>query len=102
MSNLQSLFEEARRRFESFQSPRGIQLSEAWVGLGYPSTYKSAVSAGFMVPLHGVARKRVLSWYLLTPEGVEYYRQLFPESEGGGHKYKNGVEIAVNQEGANQ
>jgi hypothetical protein len=85
-------FEEARRRFESFHAPRGKPLGLAWTGLGFPSEYKPMVEKGFMVSIDTEV-PRCLSWYVLTEKGVAEYRRLFPGSESGKHKYRNGSEI---------
>jgi hypothetical protein len=84
-------FEEARRRYESFALPKYRPLHRSWVGLGYPSHYAKAVAAGLFTPLSGYTFPRVLSWYVLTPQGVEEYRKRFPGSEEGkDRKYRDG------------
>lgn len=93
MAGIAAIFEEARRRFESFASRDNTPLEKAWVGLGTPSDYRSAVEKGLMQPLHGQATPRALNWWLLTPVGIEHYRKLFPGSEAGEHKYRDGQEI---------
>lgn len=94
MSSVSWCFEEARRRFESFAMRDHKPLDKAWLGLGSPTQYKPAVKAGFMRPLNERETPRALNWYLLTPAGVERYRELFPGSEDGtARKYKDGSPI---------
>lgn len=80
-SKVRWVFDEARRRFEFFGKRDGKTLEEAWVGLGYPSTYKAGVQAGFFRPLGDRATPRILTWYLLTEAGAAAYREFFPEAD---------------------
>lgn len=92
---VERLMEEARRRYESFALRDRKTLESAWLGLGPPSEYRPAVEAGLMRPLHGKATPRVLNWWLLTPEGIEAYREMFPGSEEGtALKYRHGTLIS--------
>jgi hypothetical protein len=92
---VERLMEEARRRYESFAMRDGKKLDSAWLGLGPPSQYRPAVEAGLMRPLHDKATPRVLNWWLLTPEGVAKYREMFPGSEEGKSlKYRHGSLIS--------
>jgi hypothetical protein len=88
------LMEEARRRYESFAVRNNKTLETAWLGLGMPSEYREAVEEGYMVP-YGVETPRVLNWYLLTEKGIALYRELYPNSESGGHVYRDGSLIAT-------
>ncbi len=85
-----NVFEEARRRFESFAN--GKPLHQAWVGLDYLSNYKEAIDDGFFETLHGDTTPRILHWFILTPKGVDEYNMRFG---GQPPKYKNGVVIKI-------
>jgi len=45
-------------------------LTEKWLGLGMPSTYKQIVAEGYMVPVHPPITPKVEAWYKLTEKGA--------------------------------
>ncbi len=63
----ESILFEAARRLETFH--KGEDPLKAWTGLGMPSEYKTAVTAGFMAPTSREVPKCV-QWYVLTAKGL--------------------------------
>jgi len=68
-----SLLREAMRRYIHFYS--GWELTEAWTGLGYYTTYKSVLSTDLMGTslmewVHGKPRFRCAGWLRLTEAGA--------------------------------
>jgi hypothetical protein len=55
---------EAYRRFHEFYRPSKGPISEAWLGMGSPSVYKSP----YFVPVHKPL-PRVSNWYKLNRQG---------------------------------
>jgi hypothetical protein len=60
---------EAYRRWTVLHSSEQRDVSEQWVGLGYPSEYKPAVSDGLMRPISGQT-PRIMGWYGVTQAGA--------------------------------
>lgn len=63
-----ALLLEAMRRYIHFYS--GWELTKAWTGLGYYTTYKPVLSAGLMTWVHDKPRPRHTGWLRLTEAGA--------------------------------
>jgi hypothetical protein len=66
------LIEALRRRTRFFRSfPEGSEITQQWTGLGTPSSYRCAVTDGYMAH-HTTAStaKGVTTWWKLTPKGA--------------------------------
>lgn len=67
-ANDRNLLLEAYRRYHQFARRDGKTISDAWLGLGTPSTYGKS---SYFRPLDGKATPRVRNWWLLTDKGVD-------------------------------
>ena len=64
--------DEIKRRLETFKdrpSFDGVKM----VLLCYPSEAKKEVKEGLITP-YSVEKKRILSWYNLTPKGINFFK----------------------------
>lgn len=69
----QNLFLEAfRRRTLIGGMAAAGPIEKAWIGLGFPSTYKSRYFKTF----DGITTPRISHWWILTAEGVAIYQKM--------------------------
>ena len=59
---------EAMRRILCLSKKK--KVNDYFIGLGFPSEYKSGVEAGLFVPSYGSAKPRIMAWYRLTTLGA--------------------------------
>jgi hypothetical protein len=65
---------EALRRelmFSDTDLNRNKSLTEKWLRLGFPSTYKQVVLEGYMSPVFHPTIPKVVNWYKLTKKGAK-------------------------------
>ena len=64
-----ALLQEAMRRYIHFYS--GWELTDAWTGLGYRTTYEPVLSTGLMTWIHNKPGRWQMGWLRLTESGAK-------------------------------
>lgn len=61
---------------EAYRRAKFLNSGESFLGLGFPSEYKSE----YFTPSYGRERKRALNWYTLTPKGWSVFSKLMAQN----------------------
>jgi hypothetical protein len=75
------ILREALRRWQRLAPPGGDTLTTAWLGLGYRSEYKPALTAGLMQYVGAPPPPRVMGWLVLTDKGAAFLQAWIDEGE---------------------